>query len=183
MIQWDELRITTDGKFLVIDVEIQNLNYYNDVYLESLMMNTYSKADDFVSPMPDSKSIPIWEANEGEKIKHIRRYIDIDTIGDNLFFVYAIASGEPSEDTPCGAKDNVLVGVVYNKALLYKNSINAISSIDNCTPSKSLIDHILNTKAFELSIETGDYKSAITYWNKTFKKQVTTKTNCGCHGY
>ena len=48
MLQWDELRITPDGKFLIVDVEVQNLDYFKDVYLESLQMNVYSKADDFI---------------------------------------------------------------------------------------------------------------------------------------
>ena len=36
------------------------------------------------------------------RVKHYRDYIDIDTIADNLFFVYAISVGEPLETTPCG---------------------------------------------------------------------------------
>lgn len=240
MLSWNELHITTDGKFLIIDVEVQNLDYFKDIYLESLQMNVYSKAEDFIAPMPDSKSIILWEEEEsvisyepytqedrnnakigdvfwnqgidgswrtttidstnltsiqngsisaykqiiaGPLSKRVRKYIDIDGISDNLIFVYAIAGGEPTEDTPCGVKEQLLVGVVYNKALLYKNNIKALSTVNNCTPSKELIDYILTTKAFFLSLEVGDYRDAIKYWNNTFKKQITTQTHCGCHGY
>ena len=45
------------------------------------------------------------------------------------------------------------------------------------------IDYILNIKAFNLSLEVGDYQGAIEYWNSLFKSQVKNKTNCSCHGY
>lgn len=240
MLQWDELRTTPDGKFLIVDVEVQNLDYFKDVYLESLQMNVYSKAEDFVAPMPDSKSIVLWKEKEStisyepytqedrnnaklddvfwnrdsngvwrpfvinstnligiqngsylvyKKIiteyhtKRVKKYIDIDSISDNLIFVYAVANGEPTEDTPCGAKEQLLVGLVYNKALLYNSSIKAISTINDCTPNKKLIDQILKVKMFDLSIITGDYKTALNCWNSIFKKQITTKVNCGCYGY
>ena len=240
MLQWNELRITPDGKFLIIDVEVQNLDYFKDVYLESLQMNVYSKAEDFTSPMPDSKSIILWEEEESvisyepytqedrnnakigdifwnqdidgswqEEIinstnlisiqngsisaykqiiaelhsKRVRKYIDIDSISDNLIFVYAIARGEPTEDTPCGVKEKLLVGLVYNKALLYNSSIKTINIINGCTPDKELIDQILKIKMFDLSIAIGDYKTTIKCWNNMFKKQITTKVNCGCYGY
>lgn len=183
MVQFNELRITPDGKYIVIDAEIQNLDYYDDVYLKSIQMNVYSKPEDFTTPMPDSHSILIWNT-DGTPIKRIRKFVDIDTIEDKLFFIYAMAEGEPSEETPCGAKDPLLVGVVYNKAILYKNSINALSTLNDCEPSKELIDYILNVKAFQLAIETGDYRTAIQYWNNTFKNSITIyKTNCGCHGH
>ena len=240
MLQWDELRITPDGKFLIVDVEVQNLDYFKDVYLESLQMNIYSKAEDFVAPMPDSKSIILWKEKESTisyepytqedrnnaklndifwdqdidgvwhefvinstnlidiqngsisaykqieteyHTKRVRKYIDIDSISNNLIFVYAIASGEPTEDTPCGAKEQLLVGLVYNKALLYNSSIKAISTISDCIPNKKLIDQILKVKMFDLSVVVGDYKTAINYWNSIFKKQMAIKVNCGCYGY
>ena len=182
MLNWNELRITPDGKFLIIDVEVQNLDYFKDVYLESLQMNVYPKADDFIEAMPDSKSISLWEGDDVPR-KRVRKYIDIDGISDNLIFVYAIAGGEPTEDTPCGVKEQLLVGIVYNKALLYNSSIKTINTIKDCTPDKELIDQILKIKMFDLSIAIGDYKTAIKCWNSMFKKQITTKVNCGCYGY
>lgn len=182
MLQWNELRITPDGKLLIVDVEVQHLDYYKNVGIESIYINAYKTIEDFKEAIPDDSSILVW-TTEDASVTHIRKYIDIDTISDKLLFVYAVANGTPTEDTPCGAKDKLLVGVVYNKAILYHNSITTISTLNDCTPSKDLIDYILNVKAFELSLEVGDYKSAISYWNKTFGKQVITKTKCGCHGY
>ena len=32
MLQWNELRSTPDGRYLIIDVEVQNLNFYDNIY-------------------------------------------------------------------------------------------------------------------------------------------------------
>ena len=193
MLQWNELRITPDGRYLIIDVEVQHLDYYANVYLESVAFNVFNKSEDYLE-YPNDKAINVWKDStldvyppntESGQVKHIRKFIDLDgtNIQNGLFLVYAVANGEPTEDTPCGAKDRVLVGITYNKGLLYKNSIAALGTMNNCIPSKDLIDYILRTKAFELSLATGDYKAAIDYWNGTFKKAITHKNHCGCHGY
>ena len=198
MLQWNELRITPDGRYLIIDVEVQNLNFYDNIYIESLYFVTYKNPSDY-DPISDKgtkiflwrdyDTVPLPEehyADVGEEDQHykrLRKFIDLEGIDNNLFFVHAIANGEAAEDTPCGTKEHELLGVTYNKGLLYKNSIKALSTIDNCTPSKKLIDYILNIKAFNLSLEVGDYQEAIEYWNGLFKSQVKNKTNCGCHGY
>lgn len=241
MLQWNELRITEDSKHLVIDVQVQNLEYYKNVHLQSLYMNVYKKSSDYVAPMPDSKSILLWEEAEptvsyelytqedrenvqiGDTFwvpstdnnwvehivdeaniigiqnggvsaykqviiehhpKRIRKFLDIDGIANNLIFVYAIAGGEPTDDTPCGCKNHVLMGVVYNNQALYRNSINAMSTTNACTPNQELIDYILNVKSFEFSLKVGDYRAAIDLWNTTFKNNdKTPKKSCGCHGY
>lgn len=192
MLQWNELRITEDSKHLVIDVQVQNLDYYENVHLQSLYMNVYNKSSDYVAPMPDSKSILLWQyeppqevtEEEEHKPKHIRKFIDIDGLSENLFFVYAIADGEATDDTPCGCKNHVLMGVVYNNQALYRNSINAISTTSTCAPNQELIDYILNVKLFEFSLKAGDYRAAIDFWNTTFKNNdKTSKKSCGCHGY
>lgn len=192
MLQWNELRITEDSKHLIIDVQVQNLDYYKNVHLQSLYMNVYKESSDYVAPIPDSKSILLWQyeppqgvtEEEEHKPKHIRKFIDIEGLSENLFFVYAIAEGEPTEDTPCGCKDHVLMGVVYNNQDLYRNSINAISATNTCTPNQELIDYILNVKLFEFSLKAGNYRAAIDFWNTTFKNNNKTfKKSCGCHGY
>ena len=46
MLQWNELRITPDGRYLIIDVEVQNLNFYDNIYIESLYFVTYKNPSD-----------------------------------------------------------------------------------------------------------------------------------------
>ena len=46
MLQWDELRITPDGRYLIIDVAVQNLTFYDNIYIESLYFVTYKNPSD-----------------------------------------------------------------------------------------------------------------------------------------
>ena len=182
MLQWNELRLTPDGKYLVMDVQVQELDYFKDVYIDNIQLNVYNTPESFITPVPDSNSIMIWEDTSSKNLRRVREFIDIDTIQDKLFFVYATAKGTAGSDTPCGAKNPLLVGIVYNKALLHTNSVKVLRTLDECVPSKELIDYILMLKAFELSISLGDYKAAISYWNKKTTKGHTFTTNCGCDG-
>ena len=179
MLQWNELRITPDGKHLIVDVEVQPLDFYKNVYIKSIEFNTFNKATDY-KEYPNSGTIKIKQDSTPKK--HVRQVVDIDTLSKGILFVYAVADGTPTEDTPCGAKEPVLLGIVYNKALLHNMSINMLSTMDNCNPSKAFIDYILRTKAFELSLESGDYKTAIGYWESFFDKKPITYINCNCHG-
>lgn len=198
MLQWDELSITPDGKYLVIDVQVQDSAFYNNIYIESIYMNAYSKSEDFNDGLENAHTIHIWRdyttpestytdkykevGEQGQTYRHLRKCVDIDLIKDNLLFITATNNNAFAPDTPCSCKKTMLLGIVYNKQILYKNSISALQTLNGCTPSKELIDHILNIKAFELSLGTGDYKSAIGYWNNIFKNnKVVSHTKCHCH--
>lgn len=110
---------------------------------------------------------------------------DIKQISGNIFFVYVIAGGTPAPDTPCGMDNSVCMRTVidlqtlYNKAIQYFKQIN-----DTCAIPKEFINIVLRIKALELSIKTGNYTQAISYWNKYFinlQNKVELKTtNCGC---
>lgn len=50
-----------------------------------------------------------------------------------------------------------------------------------CCPPKVFIDCILRFKAFELSIEAGNYLQAIQFWNKFFRnKELKNLFSNGC---
>lgn len=46
MIRFNELRITKDGKHLIIDVSVRSQSYYNDVYLDSISIDTQNTYKD-----------------------------------------------------------------------------------------------------------------------------------------
>lgn len=183
MLQWNELRVSPNGKYIILDLSVQHLDFYNDIYIGKIYMDAFKNPDDFISPMPTSKSIEIY-TNEDTDIKYVRKYIDIDSISDNIFFLYAIAEGTVADDTPCECKDPLLVGIVYNEKLIYDASILKLTQIDNCKVNKGLIDFIFKEKAFNLALKTGDYKSLIQYWNiLTKESKVINISNCKCDGY
>lgn len=205
MINFNELRVTPDGRYLVIDVQVQNLDYYKEVYLDSIHIDTQQT---FIETGPSNKPIYSYIVPDNEQLiytqecncqvvteqnedvlldefgtKHIRQFIDIDSIGNNIFFVWVVTKGNPTEDTPCGMKDAITLGVVYNKLPIYNISMKYINSIEGCDIPREFMDFIFRKKAFEVCLEVGNYNQAIKYWNKFFtgikESQVS---NCNCYG-
>lgn len=212
MIEFNELRITPDNKCLIIDVSVSQDSYYKDVYLDSIIIDNQDSyapngpSDNPVCPPIDltkeykevfSRSdietyiIPSDQKGTTDgtiKKKRVRLTLtkqDIGNIDNSMFFVYVIVNGIPSPDTPCGMDNSVCMRTVidlqtlYNKAIQYFKQIN-----DTCAIPKEFIDMVLRIKALELSIKTGNYTQAISYWNKYFinlQNKVELKTtNCGC---
>lgn len=177
MIRFNELRVTSDRKHLVIDVQIEELDYYQDVFLDTIIIDTQKT---FIPTGPSSK--PLMTIDCG-RVKHYRDYIDIDTIADNLFFVYAISVGEPLETTPCGLTEQSILGVTYDKYPMYLQGMSLLNQLNGCDPAGDLIDYILTHKAFDISLQTGNYLKAIEYWNEFFnEKEKNISYKCGCHG-
>lgn len=177
MIRFNELRITPDRKHLIIDVQVKELDYYQDVFLNTIVIDTQKT---FISTGPSSK--PFMTIDCG-RVKHYRDFIDIDTIADNIFFVYAISVGEPQENTPCGLTESLVMGVTYDKYPLYLQGMKLLESLNGCEPAGNLMDYILTHKAFDISLQTGNYTKAIQYWNDFFnEKEKNISYNCGCYG-
>lgn len=177
MISYNELRITPDRKHLIIDVQVQDLPYYENVLLDTIVIDTQKT---FIETGPSSK--PFMTIACGG-VKQYREVIDIDTVADNLFFVYTISSGEPSEDTPCGMTEPYILGVTYDKYPQYLRGMKLFGELEGCDIPKNFIDYILQQKAFDISLDTGNYTKAIEYWEEFFNtKEKTISRKCGCHG-
>ena len=210
MIQFNELRITPDSKHLIIDASIDNSNYYFNVILDSIVIDTQ---DTYVANGPSSNPIythkidydytystpedyscnPVLSGNDKAYCltqggKNIRLTLSAKDLGislnDNILFVYAIATGTPAPDTPCGMDNSIVMSTVVNLYPVYQNTMCYLRELDSdCQVPKGFIDMILRLKAVELCIRTGNYTKAISYWKKFFlgKTQVPTY-NCGCNG-
>ena len=168
MVQFNELRIIPNGQKLIIDVSIKDLEYYTDVYLDSIQIDTQ---DSFVESGPSSEVV-YTEVIEGDT-KSIRLELGtgdlLPTLNDNLFFVYIRTKGTPAVNTPCGMDNITTLGVVSNLYPLYQHAFSYIKELsDTCSIPKNFINYILQYKAFELAIKTGHYTEAIKYWKKFF---------------
>lgn len=177
MLQYNQLSISQDKKHLIIDVQVQDMSYYENVYIDTIIIDTQKT---FSVTGPSSKPLMTIDCNH---TKHFRQFIDIDSIADNLFFVYTISTGEPADNTPCGMDTTSILGVTYDKYPMYFQGMKFLSEMNGCEPASNLIDYILTNKAFDLSLQTGNYQTAIKYWNEFFdKKEKTISSKCGCHG-
>ena len=123
-------------------------------------------------------------------MKQVRLEIPLSLYGidpyKDMLFVYVIASGTPSADTPCGLDNSKIMGTVVNLKYIYDNMLCYIRQIENeCEVPKNFIDSILKYKALELSIRTGNYPLAIKYWNKYLSNSnpnISTIKTCNCYG-
>lgn len=191
MVDLKELRISADGNYLVIDFKVNDAEYYKDIYLSSIRVDT---DETFNISGPSNK--PIYQEEfedirlpgreEYTSIKAKRLILTKQELGEalknNILFIYITVKGTPAPDTPCG-KDNVtsLFTIAYMYPI-YNNSICILKSLNNiCEIPKDLMQHILQIKSLELSIKAGNYPMAIQHWN-VLKSKNKVINKCRCNG-
>ena len=188
MVQFNELRITPDDAYLIIDVSILDVAAYDDVYLKDIYIDNQ---DTFVNDStPSTKAVKVYDAPT-QTTKNGRVTLSasqLETLGlsiGDLLFVYVETQGTPAIDTPCGGDNCTTLGVVYDQHKLYIQSINYLKEVNcDCKLPKHLIDWIIRLKAFELSIKTGNFSLTIKYWNKFFSNtEVTSSSTNPCKCY
>lgn len=184
MLHFNNLYITEDGKNLVIDVAIDDMSYFKDVYLNSIAIDTQ---DSYVEGGPSKKAV-IFQFLKDNKIKEKQLIVDATALGGDLnkkmFFVYATTIGTPTSDTPCGYDENIILGVVYNTYPIYNSIISIVKNLEeDCSEPIPLINRVLQVKVIEYAIKTYRYSIAIKYWKKFFMDDSTLSINkCKCNG-
>ena len=197
MLTFNELRITPDSKYLIVDVSVDSDSCFDEVTLEGIYIDTQDtfvssdgpsekaiaykiKENNFGGPIysiPDTNCNPVLEDEEykecfvesNENMKHKRLIIEAEELGLDLsktmLFVYAVANNIP--DIPCAKDKSIIMGTVVNLLPLYRKCISSLKELNNeCTIPKSFINSLLEYKALELSIKTGNYTKAIELWKK-----------------
>ena len=207
MIHYNNLYITEDSKYLVIDVAIDEDSTYDDVYLYRIAIDTQ---DTYITngPSNNAKIIFLDEGdvekpsmngigevkNSGKdikKVKHTKLTLSAKDLGVNLnkdmLFIYSTASGFISGDKPDVLKyiTDTILNVVVNTYEVYKSIIPLIKEIGElCKDPISFIDRELQIKAVEYSIKNSNYLLAIKYWKKYFMDNTITSSSnkCNCNG-
>jgi hypothetical protein len=191
MVHFNELTITPDGKYLIIDVSVLSETYYKDVYIDSVVIdnqNTYLSSGPSSEPVY-SYSVPEKTSlltNEPMNLKHLRLVLGRFDLQDlnNMFFVYVRTKGTPAPETPCGLDNMTTMGTVVNMYPFYQQAMNYIGELaDKCGVSPNFTDFILKQKGLEVAIKTGNYPDAIKYYNKFFlgkSNQIVVKGGCSC---
>ena len=201
MIQFNELRITQDGKNLIIDAQVQDISYYTDVYIDSIIIdsqNTFVSSGASSSPLfkytydaTTASTLGYVTLTSGGKLKGIRMTIPYNSLGEtsnldkDLLFVYVTIIGTPSSNTPCNMDLTYELGIVYNTYPFYLRGMNFIKELNSsCELPKQLIDYMLRQKVLETCIQVGDYTKAVEYWKKFFTGdyQVINLKTCSCNG-
>lgn len=182
MLVWNELRISSDSKFFIVDVSVDSLKYFDNVTIDSIVIDTQN------TYIPDGPSnTPLYTYKAPADSKNARLSLTSEELGlpfcGNMFFVYVIATGTPSADTPEELLTNPIMGTVINLYPIYKNTLQYVKEVNKCCEiPKGFINMILRFKAVELCVKTGNYPQAIKYWNKFFTDTKTLSKRCGCDG-
>ena len=205
MIHYNNLYITEDSKYLVIDVAIDEDSTYDDVYLDRIAIDTQDTyitngpsnnakifhigGDDIEGPSINGIEEVKNSGKDIKKVKHTKLTLSAKDLGVNLnkdmLFVYTIATGTPAPDTPCNCDVNKILSVVVNTYEVYKSIIPLIKEIGElCKDPISFIDRELQIKAVEYSIKNSNYLIAIKYWKKYFMDNTITSSSnkCNCNG-
>ena len=196
MIQFNTLKITQDGKNLVINASVKNLSYYTNVLIGSITIDnqdTYSASGPSNNPIY-RHSFAGMDLTTGEEIAGLKtisitisakEFLDNDgDLNDDILYVYLTAVGSPSADTPCGMDNVNTLGIALNLRPIYNSGMAYIKQVEkSCEIPKGFINFILEYRALDLALKTENYIQANKYWNKFFKNNdiISLNTNsCGC---
>lgn len=201
MIHFNELRITEDNKYLIIDVSVDSDSCFDDVTLDTIIVDnqdTYVDNGPSSNPMlsidvkehytkvlteTDCEYTPIYSESQeyecyvkdGKSIRVLVRLDDYNIKSTDILFVYVMSNGTPS----CEVDKSYILGTVVNLYTIYSKAMNYIRGIEcDCSIPKNFIDFILRLKALELCIKTGNYTKAIKYWNRL---NINPSNEC-CYG-
>lgn len=198
MIRFNELKI--ENNYIIIDVQIEEEKYFKDMYIDSIVIDTQ---DTFIVNGPSSKAIYTKTFNTDtdvnkeeivytqgtDKYNRVRIYIDgknlnVD-IHKTMFFVYVIAGGTPTADTPCRWDENKALHTLVDTQVLYNNMIQYVKELNkDCSTPDNFINAILQFNAIDLALKTNQYPLAIDLW-KRFYSDIESNIvlpNCGCNG-
>jgi hypothetical protein len=185
MVQFNQLSIYNNK--LTIEVSVVDDPYFEDVYLDSIIIDNQ---DTYIDNGPSSNpkyvhTIPDDTNTFGGSIPRKLYRITIDSLSINtkdLLFIYVKTKGAPAPDTPCGLDKEHTLGIITDMLPMYAIAMQYTNELkDNCSIPKWYTDFILRLKALELSLKTGNYNKAIEFY-----KKLNTKTfniggsRCGC---
>ena len=189
MIVFNNVRISQDDKYITIDAEIENNKYYENMYIDSVIIDnqdTFSSNGPSSNPIYTYKAQPLNSDIYSRKVHLELTKVDLNlaTLEKNIFFIYIVAGGVPAPDTPCGYDNNIAVKVLVNTYPIYRNIMNYIKELGNtCSVPYNLIDKSLQLKMLDISIQTGNNIEAINIWKKYFMDNITNEPiNCNCNG-
>ena len=204
MIIFDQLRISDDGKRMYINAHVNKADYFNDIYIDSIVIQTADKVSETDPGLPTSDYVYIKKAEENAKelnlvleASDLSRSWESDPnaiafgrgdMSKTLFFVYIKCKGTPGSCTPCRLDEETTLGVVFDENVLHQKVMDYTKElIADCSVPSAFIDFILLWNAFKSAIETEHYIPAIKFYNMLFDEvgkscQNRTIKTCGCNG-
>ena len=194
MIQFNKLEIDPVNNSLTIDVQIEESDYFKDVYLEAI----YIDNQDTARPYEPSHKPLFTKQLDGQELKQITitlpnimesvRFTE-KNVKNDLLFVWVRVNGDPSPLAPCGTDTTLKLGVVLNPLTLCSKGLGHIKEVkEGCNIPKGFIDFLLLKQAFDIACKTGNVAIILKYWNMLqnniknteYQSTVYKSGGCGC---
>ena len=208
MVVFNELRIAEDGGCLIVDCEIENVDLYKNMYIESIYIDYYKNTS--AVTMPSDKAFLVYENKTGDTSVRAKRVsmsavsltrseFGISSFDDGLFYVIVNCAGVPGSDIvnyPCGTDNPQRIGVILDWRAFYQRGMNYVGAIlgtcrktNWCDSPDGFEDFIILWNALKLAIDTCDWTLVKDLWEKFLNApfsigasaQSTGRTGgCGC---
>ena len=191
---FDQLRISDNAKKLYINVHINEADYFNNLYLDSIVITNTEYVSETNPDLPTENYL--WKkdlTNNNYREVHIvleptdfNERFNKDKFTDELLFVYVKVRGVPDVCTPCRLDEEITLGVTFDVNMLYQIVMQQTRQlVDKCDIPRDFLDLILLWNGFKAAIETEHYIVAIDFWKKIFRSKnsaISLIKGCGCHG-
>lgn len=186
MVHFNELRISEDKEYLIIDASVDSDSCFDNIILDSIVIDnqsTYIDNGPSSNPLFSKKINTIYKevyesSNQSRVYSNIEKYEcyiidtknvrikirlnDYDIRPTDMIFVYILTSGTPD----CEVNSSYILGTVVDLSIIYNKALCYLKETDcTCSIPKHFIDILLRFKAIELCIKTGNYNQAIKYWD------------------
>lgn len=167
-----KLAVHTDELHKIVDVRLcTNENFQGTNILPDRSIMGYIMDKGYRYSNSINVSIPLFV---------IQECTDINSLQDNIVYVYVVEASHDDLDIPDGPTD-FIVGAVFDLAPIYQSLMNSIKCLNNkCDAPMSFIDRYMHYKAIELSLECGQYDLVNSLWNK-FYSNKTKHCEHGCY--
>lgn len=193
MIQFNDLKFLT-SKTLHVNAEVIDLEYYNNVYIDSIIIDT----EDTVSENGPSDNPP-FVLQLGEGLKSINMTLNVSELVSDcpkMLFVYIKCDGIPAPDTPCGLDTEspmqpvVDYQAVYNAALKLARCVGKCGCLDgNCSIDTAFANFALQYFRMEQGLKNGNWSDAYDAYRWLMHRKgndkfacCQAKRRCSCNG-
>lgn len=193
MVIFNDLRISEDRKYLIVDCQIEDVDGYDGLYIDRVDVMHYSKVTDFscIGYDADTYAYTMYQKDEDDDedtVRSVRLSVSIDkiledqpnfgvsTFENGLFYVAVTCGGTPTnsltlEGYGCGADKMMDVGVILDWYAVYQNGMAYASKLafscgNSCDDPSGYEQFILHWYGLQLAIATCDWIQVAKFWPK-----------------
>lgn len=194
MVIFDRLQVSDNGKWLYIDVHVNKAEYFNNICIDRIVIQTQDQVSEADPLSPSDECIFSMTAEDNARELHLALNANTDfdmvykSLSDKLLFVYVVCKGTPDACTPCRLDEMTTLGVTFDITLFYQKVMQFTRELNQqCDIPKGMSDLMMLWFGFKSAIETEHYLPAINFWKRMFGNQyqyagMSSTKPCGCHG-